>query len=119
VTSDVYAVFRREKLIDFDDVFYDNEPNLARYEEMNRVLDDGGTPNKHMSAEEIKTVQIRAYRSFIVYRAITYLYPPRLIRKIRSMEDARYLLKILRIGARFLMRTFTKNTTKALLYDYD
>lgn len=117
VTSDVYQYFKKEGLIDFDFIFKDNEFNKNKYEEMNRILDDKGTPTKYFTAEEIKNIQIKAYRSFIIYRAVTFLNPLRILRKIRSAEDFRYTFKLLSRGLKILVNSFFKKTTKTLLYE--
>jgi len=101
----------------FDFVFRDSEFDEDKYEEMNKILGDRGTPTKCFSAEEIKQIQIKAYRSFIIYRAFTFLNPLRLLRKIRSQEDSKYAMRLIFIGVGILIKSFYKKTTKMLLYD--
>ena len=115
--SDVYKYFKKEGLIDFDFIFSDNEFDIEKYEEMNKILDDRGTPTKYFSPEEIKQIQIKAYRSFIIYRAITFLNPLRILSKINSFEDFRYTARLIFAGLRILIKSFYKKTTKALLYE--
>lgn len=117
VTSDVYTYFKKEGLIDFDHIFKENILDKKKYEEMNRILNDGGVPTKHYSPEELKEIQIKAYRSFIIYRAATYLNPLFLLRKIRSIEDCKYAMRLVFTGIQILMKSFYKKTTKALLYE--
>ena len=117
VTSDVYQYFKKEGLIDFDFVFRDSEFDKDKYEEMNKILDDRGTPTKYFTSEQIKAIQIKAYRSFIIYRAATFLNPLRILRKIRSAEDFRYTFKLLSRGLKILVNSFFKKTTKTLLYE--
>jgi len=100
-----------------DFVFRDSEFDEGKYEEMNRILDDRGTPTKYFTADEIKQIQVKAYRSFIIYRAFTFLNPLRLLRKIRSQEDFKYTMRLIFIGAGILIKSFYKKSTKMLLYD--
>lgn len=118
VTSDVYECFKKEGLLDFDGIFKDNIFDEKRYEEMNRIINDGGTPTKYFSGEELKQMQIKAYRRFIIYRVITYIINPlHLFRKIRSTEDLRYAARLILVGFKIFLKTFYKKTTKALLYE--
>lgn len=119
VTSDVYAYFKKEGLLDFDYIFKDNVFDEDKYDAMNNILDDGGTPTKYFRPEELKKIQLEAYRSFIIYRALTFLNPLRLLSKIRSLEDLKYTAKLLLLGLRMLVNSFYKKTTKALLYSRD
>jgi hypothetical protein len=117
VTSDVYSFFKKEGLLNFDYIFNDNIFDEEKYEEMNKIVNDGGVPTKYYSSEELKEIQIKAYRSFVIYRAITYLNPLRLLRKIRSIEDCKYTIRLVFTGFQILMKSFYKKTTKALLYE--
>lgn len=117
VTSDVYAFFKKEGLLDFDFIFNENVFDEEKYEEMNKMLNDRGAPNKYFTVEELKIIQMQSYRSFIIYRALTYLNPSCLLRKIRSIEDLRYTVRLMLAGAKILIKSFYKKTTKALLYE--
>lgn len=119
ITSDVYSYFKKEGLINFDSIFNDNEFDEEKYEQMNKILDDKGTPTKYFSPEQIKQVQIKAYRAFIVYRAITFLNPLCLLRKIHSIEDFRYVSKLIFQGLKIIKNMFYKKTTKTLLYGHE
>ena len=117
VTSDVYQFFKKEGLLNFDSIFENNVFNLKEYEKMNKILNDGGVPTKYFTYKELKKIQIRAYRSFIIYRAITFLNPLRILRKIRSLEDFKYTMKLFITGGTLIVKSFYKKTTKALLYE--
>lgn len=117
VVSDVYSYFKKEGLLDFDFIFSEDVLDEGKYEEMNRILHDGGVSTKYHSSEELKKIQIKAYRSFIIYRAITYLNPLRLLKKIRSIEDFKYTIRLIFTGFQILMKSFYKKTTEALLYE--
>jgi len=114
-TSDVYQYFKDEGLLDFDFIFNDNVFNEEKYEEMYKTLNDEGTPTKHFTPAEIKEIQIKAYRSFIIYRALTFLNPSRIIRKIHSIEDLKYTSRLGFTGIKLLVKSFYKNTTQTLL----
>src|SRR3989338_487808 len=119
-TSDVYQYFKDEGLLDFDFIFNDNVFNEEKYEEMYKTLNDEGTPTKHFTPAEIKEIQIKAYRSFIIYRALTFLINPlRLIRKIRSFEDLRYAIKLGVNGFKILTKLLFvhKVNIRSLLYE--
>ena len=117
VTSEVYDIFKKEGLLNFDFIFNDNIFDIEKYNEMNKIVNDGGTPTKYFTSEEIKEIQMRAYKSFIIYRALTFLNPLRLLRKIRSLEDLKYAVRLINIGFKIMMKSFYKKTTKALLYE--
>lgn len=118
VTSDVYKYFKDEGFLDLDCVFSGSEFDEEKYEEMFRILQHGGVRTKYFSAEEIKAIQAQAYKSFIVHRALGYLFNPlHLLRKVRSAEDLKYLVKLIRTGIKILARSFYARTTRALLYN--
>lgn len=118
VTSDIYNYYKKEGLLDFDYVFNEKTFDIEKYEEMNKIIHDGGAPSKYFTSEELKKIQIHAYRSFVIYRAFTYIINPfNLLRKIRSFEDFRYVIKNGLTGFRIFVKTFYKKTTKSLLYD--
>lgn len=119
VTSDVYEYFKREGLVDFDYIFNENEFDENKYEEMFQMLSHGGAPTKYFSSDEIKQIQKEAFRSFIIHRALTFLANPlHLIRKIRSFEDLRYMIKLGVHGLKILNRSLfvSKINIRSLLY---
>lgn len=117
VTSEVYDVFKKEDLLNFDFIFNDNIFDIEKYNEMNKIVNDGGAPTKYFTAEEIKEIQIKAYRSFIIYRALSFLNPMRLLRKIRSVEELKYAVRLIKTGFKITLKSFYKKTTKTLLYE--
>ncbi|MBU0477586.1 B12-binding domain-containing radical SAM protein [bacterium] len=118
VTSDVYNCFKKEGLLNFDHIFKDNVFDEKKYEEMNKIVNDGGTPTKNFSPEELKRIQEKAYRRFLIYRLITYIVKPaHLLRKIRSVESLMYTIRLISSGLKIFIKTFYKKTTKALLYE--
>ncbi|RJR12570.1 radical SAM protein [Candidatus Parcubacteria bacterium] len=117
VTSEVYKDFKKEGLLDFDHLFAGEEFSIEDYERMGEITNDGGTATKYFTVEELKTLQMQAYRSFILYRAATYLLDPlKLLRKIRSVEDFLYMSRLVGMGIMIFFRSFGLKTTKKLLY---
>lgn len=118
VTSDVYNFFKKEGLLDFDHIFNENIFNEEKYEEMNQIVNDGGLPTKYFTSEELKQMQIKAYKNFVIYRAMTYMVNPlNLLRKMKSAEEFKYAVRLIFVGLKILIKTFYKKTTKALLYE--
>lgn len=118
ITSDVYSFFKKEGLLNFDYIFNDNVFDEEKYEEMNKIVNDGGTPTKYFTSEELKRIQIKAYKRFVFYRAATYLINPlRILRKMGSVEEFKYTIQLVTAGLKILIKTFYKKTTRALLYE--
>ena len=118
VTSDVYSYFKKEGLLDFDFIFNDNVFDEEEYEKMNKIVNDGGAPTKYFTSEELKQVQVQAYKRFVIYRLMTYIVNPlHLLRKIRSIESLLYAIKVIKTGFKITIKSFYKKTTKALLYE--
>lgn len=78
-----------------------------------------GTPARYFTAVQLKEMQIKSYRNFVIYRAFTYLINPvQLLRKMHSPEDVQYTIKLLYNGLKIFLRSFYRLTTKKLLYNY-
>lgn len=117
ITSDVYQYFKKEGLLNFDFIFQDNIFDEEKYELMYKMLNDEGAPTKYFQPSELKKVVRSGYRSFIAYRAVTFLNPLRIARKIHSIEDFKYTLKLTVNGVKLFVKSFYKKTTKELLYE--
>jgi len=117
VTADVYQDFKKEGLLDYDRFFSGESYAQEEYEKMSVMINDGGTPTKFFSAADLKTIQMRAYRSFLLYRVGSYLANPfHILRKIRSLEDFMYMMRLAKVGIRIFFASFRSKTTKGLLY---
>lgn len=116
-TSDVYKYFKQEGFLNFDFIFGGDIFDEERYDRMNKMLNDEGAPTKYFSPKELKIIVTNAYKSFIFYRAVTFLNPLRIIRKIRSAEDLRYALRLGTTGFKLLAKSFYKRTTQTLLHE--
>jgi radical SAM superfamily enzyme YgiQ (UPF0313 family) len=72
---------------------------------------------KYFSGEEIVTMQLRLYRKFLIRRWLTPVSIFRVLGKIRSWEDFRYIIKIILAGYRLTRNLLTTKigvTSKAL-----
>lgn len=117
VSSEVYGHFKKEGLLDFDRFFSGAPFNDDDYEQMSKIINDGGAPTTLFTVEQLKRIQMRAYRSFVLYRGLTCLVDPLYLwRKVDSWEDLRYMLRLGGIGVMIFLRTFYSRTTKKLLY---
>ncbi len=115
-TSPVYEDFKKEGLLNFDDIFKTMKFDQKKYQEMFKMLNEEAAPTMNFDKERIKRLHLYAYRSFIAYRAMSYLNPTRILNKINSFEDLRYTVRLVYTGIKLFMRSFLKNTTKSILY---
>ena len=104
--SDVYGYFKKENLLDFDFVFTDNWFVDEKFKKLFKTLYAGGFSTKYLTAKELRKIQQKAYKDFILYRAFTYIVNPfKLLKKIRSFEDFRFVTKLLFMGVKILFRS--------------
>ena len=112
--SDIYAYFRKENLLNFDRFFEDLEINGDEFERINYALNETGADTKYFKKEELRMIQKKAYREFIINRALTYLFNPvRIFRKIKSPEDLFYVSRLLNHGAKIFLRTINPLNLKS------
>lgn len=105
-TSDVYQYFRKEDLLNFDRFFEELKIDEEEFERINYILNETGADTKYFKKEELREIQKKAYREFIIYRGLSYLFNPRrILNKINSREDLAYVLKLLKEGLKIIMRT--------------
>ncbi|MCX7886479.1 MAG: B12-binding domain-containing radical SAM protein, partial [Verrucomicrobiae bacterium] len=118
-TSDVYQYFKKEGLLNFDSFFEKEQFDEEQFEQMNYVLNETGADTTVFTREELNRLQKKAYRSFLLYRTMTFLVNPmRLLRKIRSREDFFYVLRLARLGIRVFFRTLNPHHQKSSDYLY-
>lgn len=118
-TSAVYKYFKKEGLLSFDKFFEADDFNEEAFEKINYILNETGCDTLHFKKEELNRLQKDAYRSFIVYRGLSYLFNPlTLVRKINSYEDCRYVWKLLIKGIGIFLRTFNPLYKKSSDYLY-
>lgn len=118
-TSDVYRYFEKEGLLNFDSFFESDGFNEEEFEKINYILNETGCDTIYFKKEELNRLQKKAYRSFIIYRAMTYLFNPlKLVKKIHSTEDFKYILRMLNKGFLIFFRTFNPLYKKSSDYLY-
>lgn len=117
MTSDVYPYFKKEGLLDFDSIFDSEVLDEDRFEEMERALSEEGVDTKFFKKEQLRKIQMQAYRNFIIHRGLSFMFTLRLIRKIRSLEDFYCAVRFLMTGCKIFINSFLKSNTHAMLYD--
>lgn len=117
MTSDIYYYFKKEKLLNFDTLFDSDLLDEEAYEKMERTLSEEGADTINFSKEELKNIQMEAYRSFILYRGLSFLFSLRLLYKLRSREDLGCATRFLLRGIKIFLMSFYKRNTHAMLYD--
>jgi radical SAM superfamily enzyme YgiQ (UPF0313 family) len=117
ITSDVYNYFEKERLFDFNSIFNENNFDESKYDSMCKILNEGGFATKYLTKDQLRKIQARAYRSFITYRILVYLTLIPLYRKIHTIEDVRYLYRLLLAGFRIAIKSLKMKSTKYLLYN--
>lgn len=118
-TSDVYQVFKKEGLLNFDKFFDSEEFDEKEFEKLNSVLNEIGSDTLYFKKEDLNKLQKLAYRTFLVHRIWSYLLNPlKLIRKVRSAEDARYILRLIKMGWGIFVRTLNPLNRKTSDYLY-
>lgn len=118
-TSDVYQYFKKEGLLDFDDFFKSETFDEDKFEEINLRLNETGCDTVYFTKEELSRKQKGAYRSFIFYRVLSYLFHPwRLLWKLRSLEDVVYVLRMVGKSLLIFIRTFNPLNKKSSDFIY-
>lgn len=118
-TSDVYNYFRKEGLLNLDNYFESGEGNEEEFAKVNYILNETGCDTIYFNKEKLNYLQRQAYRTFMIYRAFTYLSNPLIIiRKIHSLEDFRYILHLLLKGFEIFYRTLNPLNKKSSDFIY-
>lgn len=94
----VYEVFKKEGLLNFDKLLDPCFNDMSRMGELGAALAQVGCRTKYFSQKELQAFLTKAYNKFWKARFISFLNPIRVLRKIHSFEDFRYVLKIGHIG---------------------
>ena len=93
-TSDVYKYYD-ESLIDEES------------------LNETGCDTKYFTKYELRKIQKKFYRNFIISRVLRYILNPfLLIRKIRSMEDVRYIIRLAGASLKIFKSVLNKKTKR-------
>lgn len=95
----VYEVFKAEGLLNFDNLFDPlDKSSEDEYAQLGAALAQQGCQTMHFTQEELQKLLSQAYTRFWKARFVSFLNPTRTIRKVRSVRDLVYLLKIVRVG---------------------
>ncbi len=117
-TSEVYEYFKKEGLLNFDSFFERAEFDEDQFEQINYILNETGSDTVYFKKEELSRLQKEAYRSFLLYRGLSYLFNPlRIFRKIHNVEDLKFIIRIVGKGWQIFVRTlnpFHKKTSDYL-----
>lgn len=117
VSSEVYSYFKKEKLLNYDSIFESEHFDENAYEEMESVLSEDGVDTLFFTKENLKKIQKESYRSFILYRGLSFIFTFRFFYKIKSWEDLRCSLRYFLTGIKIFLNSFIRKNTHSLLYD--
>lgn len=94
----VYEVFKKEGLLNFDKLLNPCFRNASRMGELGAALAQVGCQTKYFSQKELQSFLTKAYNKFWRARFISFLNPVRIVRKIHSFEDFKYVFKMGYVG---------------------
>lgn len=118
-TSNVYQYFKKEGLLNFDNFFESDTYDEEEFEKINYILNETGCDTVHLKKEELSSLQKKAYRSFMLHSVLKYTSNPlHILRKIRSIEDLRYIMRILFRVLGIYFRTLNPINRKSSDYLY-
>lgn len=84
------------------------------------IMNEGGCGTVHFKAVELKALQKQAYSEFIRHKIKFYLtHPWAILRKIRSVRDLRYMVRIITLGVSMARRSLSAKvspTSKDFIY---
>jgi magnesium-protoporphyrin IX monomethyl ester (oxidative) cyclase len=91
----VYEIFKKEGLFNYDDVFENLEnATIDDFSILGQTLASRGTQTIYFTQKELQAYLDEAYKFFARNRIINYLNPVRILRKIKSLEDLLYTIKL-------------------------
>ncbi|MBD3355140.1 radical SAM protein [Candidatus Woesearchaeota archaeon] len=91
----IYDIYKKEGLLNFDHLFYSyNESKWSQYEKISKVLSSHGTKSKNLSEEQLREYLALSYKVTMKATLRKFINPFRLMTKINSLEDVRYVLKL-------------------------
>lgn len=118
----VHDIFKKEGLLDLDYIL-DPKKNLSHSEmaTVGKALAQYGCQTKYFSQKELQELLTLAYSKFWARRFRRFLNPFRTLRKIRSLEDFFYTLRLAKVGVSLILsRMKRKKFTVQMVYkDYD
>ncbi len=103
----IYNTYKEKKLLDFDrylDPTYVGE-DISQLS----IVYSNGFANENFNLPELQDWLSKIYRSYFIYKAISPITYINLLRKIRSLEHAYYMWRMVKIGIKSLISAvFTK-----------
>ena len=103
--SEVYEIFKKEKLLNFDDYYEDPVANSKKFDEINYILNGGGAGNMYFKKEQLRKIHRRFYIFFFIYRLFTYIFMPwRLLYRIGNREELFFFLRLCKNGILIMAR---------------
>ncbi len=100
----VYEIFKEEGLLNLDQIMDPVTPLSDKdFEEIGLKLTGRGLRTRYFTPEELQRILSLAYKSFFKSSLKHFLNPAKVIRKIKNIEDLRYVFKIGRIGAQMIL----------------
>lgn len=115
----VYNMFCQKKLLNLNNIFRLKKIKSASYSQIGRILAGRGTTTKHFNEKELQIILDSAYQRFFKARFISFFNPMRIIRKIRSIEDFFYVIKIGVNSFKIIIRMVTSKFSGALSLRYN
>ena len=109
--SDVYQYFKKEGLLDLDDVLdFSDKPLEERLSALNKAINfEAGVDTLYMTRQEIQQIIADGYKRFMISRFKRYLLRPWLIlRKVHNLEEAKFLGRLMLIAPRIYLRAMMR-----------
>lgn len=95
----VYEVFKREGLLNFDDLLDPSVANqVSQLAKLGATLAQKGCNTNYFTQKQLQDFLNKAYARFWKARFISFLNPIRILRKINSYRQLRYALRIILVG---------------------
>lgn len=105
-----YEIFKKEGLANFDYIFTPGKKIKSEdFVAIGRALSGRGVKTTNFSQAELQKIVSDAYKKFMKRRLISFFNPLRILSKIRSEEDLKFVLKILFASTKVLMREMTSS----------
>lgn len=91
----VYQIFKDEGWVDLERIFESYDAKIEDFSWLGKSLANYGIQTKFYAPKELQNHMVTAYRTFMRNRLKNYLLNPiKILRKIKSLEDLQYTIKI-------------------------
>ncbi|MDT8445845.1 MAG: radical SAM protein [bacterium] len=108
IGTGVYEDFKKEGLLNFDAYLNPSEHDENVLIALSAILSQGGTATTLFTAEELKALQTRMTKKFVLNRVLNPTAPLRVLSKVRSFEDLQYLRRIV-VSFLHIMKDLLRN----------